>query len=228
VIGGGAGGGGRVTGAAEGLRLLDDGARRQAPDDPPAGAAADADAAASSLPRRFAAGEPAALARVVAEYQSRVERLASRLLGWRGDVDDVVQDVFLAAMKHAGRLRGSAGLWPWLAAITVNACRSHRRREWVRLTFLRRQLEPPASGAASPAADASAEGREALDEMRKALGRLAAGDREVLVLHYLEGMTPAGLAEVLSCSANAVQVRLHRARRRLAAELGVPPEEGRK
>jgi RNA polymerase sigma-70 factor (ECF subfamily) len=55
--------------------------------------------------------------------------------------------------------------------------------------------------------------------VREAVARLPARDREVIVLHYLEGMRPADIAEVLGASANAVEVRLHRARTKLKADV---------
>src|SRR5256885_260053 len=83
-----------------------------------------------SLPERFARGESAAFEEVVALYQSRVSRTVFRLTGWgqRSDVEDIVQEVFLAALNHSRRFRGAASLSTWLTAIAVNKCRSHRRR----------------------------------------------------------------------------------------------------
>jgi RNA polymerase sigma-70 factor (ECF subfamily) len=185
---------------------------------PPCPADDGASRVAASLARRFAAGEPGAFDEVVAEYQPRVERLAHRLLGWRGgDVEDAVQDVFLAALTHAGRVRGERGLWSWLATITVNTCRSRMRRAWVLEKVLgrRSRAEPQ-----SPAADANAEQDEGLRRVRDAIERLPARDREVIVLHCLEGMGTNDAAAVLGISNNAVQVRLHRARQRLRRELG--------
>src|SRR5687767_15254679 len=78
---------------------------------------------------------------VVEQHQANVARLARRLLGWTGannDVDDVVQDVFLAVLKGLPRFRGHSTLSTWITRITINACRSHRRRRIVRLAFLDR------------------------------------------------------------------------------------------
>src|SRR3954451_2683243 len=86
------------------------------------------DIGGSDLPTRFAAGEAGAFEQVVALYQPRVARLAHRLLGWQGDVDDVVQDVFLAAFTNARSFRGGSSLWTWLTAITLHSCRRHARR----------------------------------------------------------------------------------------------------
>ena len=183
-----------------------------------------------ALARRFAAGDPAAFDEVVAMYQDRVTRLANRLIGWRDardahDVDDAVQDVFLAALTNARRCRGGPnGMWPWLATITVNTCRSVRRRAWVRLRFVRELLARPPAAAADEAATNVLETDERLRGVRDAVARLPARDCEVIVLHYLEGMRPADIAEVLGASPNAVEVRLHRARAKLKADLELNEE----
>jgi RNA polymerase sigma-70 factor (ECF subfamily) len=180
-----------------------------------------------ALVRRLAAREPRAFEQLLEVYQARVERLAHRLLGWRAgsDVEDAVQDVFLAALTHAKRVRAERGLWPWLAAITVNACRTRRRRAWVRETFIRRQHAAPAPGNDSREASAAAEDAEALRRVRDAIDRLPARDREVIVLHCLEEMRLTYVAGVLGVSVNAIHVRLHRARQRLQTELGTRTNE---
>jgi RNA polymerase sigma-70 factor (ECF subfamily) len=173
-----------------------------------------------ALPRRLAADEPGAFERLVEVYQARVTRLAHRLLGWHAgsDAEDAVQDVFLAALTHAKRVRGDRGLWPWLATITVNACRTRRRRAWVRDTFFSRS-RASASVIESRDASAAAQEREGLRRVREAIDRLPTRDREVIVLHCLEEMRLTDVAGVLNVSVNAVQVRLHRARQRLRSEL---------
>lgn len=184
---------------------------------PPAGVAPQArgDDREHSLARRFAEGEAEAFGQVVALYQGRVERLANRLLGWRGDVDDAVQDVFLAALRNARRARGERGLWPWLATITVNACRTQRRRHWTRLRFLRSRPADRHTGPNATPADAPATRDETLGSVRDAIARLPRTDREVVVLHHLEGLHPADIARVLGGSKGAIEVRLPRARQRL-------------
>src|SRR5258706_13850898 len=104
-------------------------------DDGPAPAGARRDAA-DSLADRFACGDPAAFDEVVHRDQETVARLAHRLLGWSPEVEDVVQEVFLAALKNATRFRRGSSLTTWLTTITLNKCRSQRRGFLVRLRLL--------------------------------------------------------------------------------------------
>ena len=155
--------------------------------------------------------------RLVERHQARIARLAHRLLGWPNDVDDVVQEVFLAAWKGLPRFRGQAGAGTWLTRIAINKCRSLRRREMLRLRWLRRRQ--PDSAARAPAADQAAMDSERLAEIRQGVRRLPARYRELIVLRCLEDMPVDQIAEVLGLSRGNVEVRLHRARERLKKDL---------
>lgn len=171
----------------------------------------------TGLMRRIAQGDGDALAALVAIYEQRVRRLAFRLMGWNGDVDDVVQEVFLAVLEKAGGFRGDASAWTWITAITLNRCRTYRRRRAVReriASVLR--FGPPSHG---QRAGQRMFDDETAAQVREAVARLPGRDREVVVLHYLEHKPPAQIAALLGVSQNAVEVRLHRARARLKSRL---------
>jgi RNA polymerase sigma factor (sigma-70 family) len=159
----------------------------------------------------FVAGDESAFDRLVERHHERVARLAYRLLGWRGDVDDVVQDVFLAALKQLHRFRSQSSLSTWLTTITLNTCRTHRRKQLVRLRWWTRQRDTnhQRSSEIEPFKD------EVSEQVRSAVQSLPAKDREVIVLFYLEDRTSAEIAKLLNVSVNAVDLRLFRARERL-------------
>jgi len=168
------------------------------------------------LLERLARGEAAVFDELVAAHQARLLRLARRLLGWDPQSEDVVQEVFLVALRRIGRFEGRSSLATWLAAITVRMCRRWRRRRWMWWKWLRR-----ARSEKRPAAESSppAERDETCQRVRRAVQELSAADREVIVLYYLEEMSAADMAQVLEISPNAVGVRLHRARERLRGKL---------
>ncbi|HZL35103.1 MAG TPA: RNA polymerase sigma factor [Tepidisphaeraceae bacterium] len=169
------------------------------------------------LSERFLRGEADAFEQFVALHQPRVARLVSRLLGWRGDVEDVVQDVFLTAMTKAHTFAGRSTLWTWLTAITLNRCRSHLRR---RALFDRFRLSVRASPEPhSPAADCAASDVELSRQVRQAVAALPAREREVVVLYYLEQRPIAEVSALLGISENAAHVRMHRGRQKLKSAL---------
>ena len=177
----------------------------------------------------FARGDPGAFEEVVRRFQPQVSRLAFRLLGWRSraEVEDVVQEVFLAALTHCRRFRGQSSLATWLTAITLNKCRSHQRRWRVALRlFLHGRRENDSDAPAPPPVDAPALA-ETSAAVRRAVQALPQKDREVIVLRYFESLSAHEIAALTGASRSAVEVRLHRARARLADLLGSLAEEVR-
>ena len=200
-----------------GMTLTEVGPQVRSPDDgpgPPRTRYAGGDDPA--LVERLRRGDPAAFDELVARFRPRLARLAYRLLGWSDEAEDVVQDVFVAALEHLPRrFRGGSSLATWLTAVTVNRCRRHRRRwvaRWRRLLRLRERSGAP--DAAAPAGELS-EARDELRRVREAVQALPGRDREVVVLYYLEQHSVAEICQILGAGKGAIDVRLHRARKRL-------------
>jgi RNA polymerase sigma-70 factor (ECF subfamily) len=184
--------------------------------------------AESALARRLAAGDRSAFDQLVEHHAPGVSRLAYRLLGWTGraaDVEDVVQDVFVAVLRGMRKFDGRSSLSTWITAITVNRCRSLRRRLAARVRafagLLARSRESP-----HESADQALGRADESERVRRAVRRLKLADREVIVLHYFEHADASQAAAILGVSKNAVEVRLHRARQRLKRilESDVEPE----
>jgi RNA polymerase sigma factor (sigma-70 family) len=155
--------------------------------------------------------------RLVVEEQAYVARLVCRLVGWRSDVDDLVQEVFVAALGGWPKFRGDCSARTWLTRIALNKCRSHGRRRWLRERFFASwQADRETAAYANNVVEVE---QETAEHVRYAVNQLRQRDREVIVLHYLEQLSPAEVAAVLSISQNAVEVRLTRARKRLKAIL---------
>ncbi|MGQ9648603.1 MAG: RNA polymerase sigma factor [Phycisphaerae bacterium] len=183
-----------------------------------------ADGEDAVLAEALARRDPAVFDRLVETHHARVARLACRLLAWPQDVDDVVQEVFLAAWKALPRFRGQSELGTWLTRITINKCRSHRRKEMLRLRRLMRSKgRQQMSNAVS--VDEMTLDAENQAQVRRAVRRLPARYCEVMVLRYLEEMPVEKISRVLGLTRNAVEVRLHRARERLKKELARMLEE---
>ena len=166
----------------------------------------------------LAPGDAAALGTLVERYHERVTRLAARLLGWSDGADDVAQEVFLAVWRSRRRFRGDARLWTYLATITVNRCRSLRRRRWLERRVL--HMIAPASVPVAPASDRPAERDETAAAVRAAVAELPTKYREAIVLRYLEELPINEIADVLRIKRNAAEARLSRARKLLEQAIG--------
>ena len=104
---------------------------------------------------------------------------------------------------------------PWLLAVARNLWRNQVRQVRRRSEILARYRAP------SPAAACDDPARLEPGVLRAAMASLSQGDQEVLRLVAWDGLTPAQVAIVLDCTAVAARSRLHRARTRLAARLGL-------
>jgi RNA polymerase sigma-70 factor (ECF subfamily) len=157
-----------------------------------------------------------AFEKLVELYQGRITRLVQRLLGWSADVDDLVQEVFVAAWRGLPKFRGQSTIETWLMRIAINQCRRHRRRTLLRHAFHRRlkSERPSIPDSIDPLrADERSRG------VRQAVHALPPRYREVIVLRYLEGLEVDQLMRVLRLSRTAADVRLHRARELLRGSL---------
>jgi RNA polymerase sigma-70 factor (ECF subfamily) len=126
--------------------------------------------------------------------------------------DDVLAETLLVCWRRREELPDPALPWAYGVArhCLANAQRSVRRQQ--RVAGRIAVVDPPAERAPGPGP------RD--DALHDALARLAADDAELLRLWAWERLTPAEIATVLDVTANAVSIRLTRARARLREELG--------
>jgi RNA polymerase sigma-70 factor (ECF subfamily) len=144
-----------------------------------------------------------AMRTLYARYSDRIFRFLSRLTGDRHVADDLHQDTWLAAARHAANLRPESDLAAWLFTIARN-----RYRSWCRWSILSRASGTPVDGQerSAPASPGSSY------DLERALARLTPPLREVLLLVGCEGMEASQVATVLGITPNAVRQRVSRAR----------------
>jgi RNA polymerase sigma factor (sigma-70 family) len=133
------------------------------------------------------------------------------------DAEDLVAQTLEVAWRRLAEVPEDDPL-PWLYAVAHNLWRNQARRDRRRRDLLARfrPPRPPEAGGDPAALDPGA--------LRTALASLSEGDQEVLRLVAWDGLAPAELAVVLGCGPVAARSRLHRARARLAARLGIAPD----
>ncbi|MGL4555194.1 MAG: RNA polymerase sigma factor [Gemmataceae bacterium] len=168
-------------------------------------------------------GRTAAFGELVRRYQDRLYNTVYRMVHSTEDTQDVVQESFLHAYQALESFKGDAQFFTWLCRIAMNAAISLRRK---RRAVVRIEagadgeavLDPPdESEAADPGhgINRAEQGRR----IHRALGRLSAEHRSVLVMKDMEGLKYDQMAEVLGVPIGTVRSRLHRARLELRAIL---------
>lgn len=151
------------------------------------------------------------------DHSTELTGFAVRRVG-ASNAGDVVGETFLIAWQRLADIPpGHARAWLYAAALNVI-------RHQVRADSRRNRLADRVSFESPPAVTYSS-GDPAADRLanqlvtRAVLARMSAPDQEMLRLAEWEQLSHQEIGRVLSCTATAVKVRLHRARRRFAAAL---------
>jgi RNA polymerase sigma-70 factor (ECF subfamily) len=175
-------------------------------------AAADTIAPAEvALVEAVRAGDREAFGQLYALYAPMVHGILLARVPYR-DVDDLVQDVFLVALKRLGSLRDTAAFGGWLAMITRNRAVDYYRR--ARET---EELTDDLPVASSRDTEAEHEAARMLEAVRS----LPEAYRETLVMRLVEGMTGPEIAARAGMTPASVRVNLHRGMKLLREKLGL-------
>jgi RNA polymerase sigma-70 factor (ECF subfamily) len=138
-----------------------------------------------------------------------IARWVASLGGPDADVEDLVQEVFVAVQEQLPRFRGHSRLTTWLYGIASNVVSNRRRRRWFgkeQSNGLDRLVSPTTS------LEEAVEAEERRRRVYAVLNRLNERHRTLLVLFEIEERSGEEVAELLGVRLQTVWVRLHRAR----------------
>jgi RNA polymerase sigma-70 factor (ECF subfamily) len=174
-----------------------------------------------ALVQLMAEGDKRALKLLYVRHQQRLCRFVIRLTGNDSTAEDVVNEVFLQAWRHAHEFEGRSQVATWLLSIArfkaISECR--RRSE--------AQLDEKAAATIEDVSDSpsiSMEKTERSDILRECLAKLTPIHREVINLVYYQGKKIEEVARYTGAPASTIKTRMHYARSRMAellAEAGV-------
>ena len=167
-----------------------------------------------ALVERLAAGDPGALEELISRHGPSLMRFAAHFLRSTADADEVLQDVFLRADRAIRRGVRPERLAGWLFRITVNRCRSRRRRWWPFVSSAASELV-----LASTASAPETEAREWREEIDRSVAQLSPMLREAFLLKHVEGMSYQEMSDVTGASIPALKMRVARACDQLRASL---------
>jgi len=157
----------------------------------------------------------------LAVHQGWLRRVVASRLGEPQAVDEVMQDVALAAVSQRSPLQNPARVAVWLYRLAVRHVLIYRRKSGRRRSLVDRYAIRNGigdiDGSPSPLGWLVRDERQQL--VQNALRSLPPRDAELLILKYAEGYSARELGERLGVNVNTIEARLHRARHRLRVQL---------
>ena len=161
----------------------------------------------AGLVERISAGDEAAFGELYRRYAPMIHGIVLSRVP-RDEVDDIVQEVFIAAHKNLGSLRDRNAIGGWLAMIARN-----RSTEYFRRVKPTDELPDNLGQRGSI--------RNEANEIMAAIKSLPNTFKETLVLRLVEGMTGREIAEQTGMAPDSVRVNLHRGMKLLRQTLGI-------
>jgi RNA polymerase sigma factor (sigma-70 family) len=149
------------------------------------------------------------------EHYLSVRAYAVRRIESQADAADVVADVFVTAWRRLPEVPDSPADLLWLYGVARRVV-AGKRRSARRMRNLIARLQATAVPALTVTGD------QVTDRVLDAVARLRPAEREAIALVHWEQLSHAEAAQVLGCSANAVAIRVHRARAGLRQALAEP------
>jgi RNA polymerase sigma-70 factor (ECF subfamily) len=155
----------------------------------------------------------------VRDYQNMVFSNAYRLLADDMEAQDIAQEVFLKAYECFDDLVANPAVGGWLKIVTRNLCLNHltrHRSRWRLFSELGSEanddLDIVEQFAAPDALFPDIESAEQQAQLAEALAKLPAAQRAPIVLHYIEDMDYASIAQSLNTTLTNVKINIHRGR----------------
>jgi len=179
----------------------------------------------TELVEKLRSGDSTAMEEFYSVYKARLYFLISEQVGRDEAVaEDLVQEVFLAALSSLHKFRGDSQFYTWLRSIALHKINDFHRR---------RAREPKAKISSSepdfpklahigdnePATSSQMESEEIRQSVQRALADLPQAYQEVLVLKYLKDMPVLAISQIMGRSPKSVEGLLSRARKAMRDSL---------
>jgi RNA polymerase sigma-70 factor (ECF subfamily) len=165
-------------------------------------------------------GETDAYGALVRRYQTSVFNVCYRIMGERGEAEDMTQEAFLRGYQRLHRYDLDRPFGPWIRRVAANLCLNRVRDARRPLLTLDEEID---SLAQKPGPNVGSDPGEPDDvrSLREAIRSLPSHYRVVIELRHFHGMTYDEIAAAIGASANEVRSHLYRARRLLAGRMRV-------
>ena len=179
----------------------------------------------TELIQKAAQGDTSAFRILFEDYHQRIFNVCLRIIGDRGEAEDITQDVFVKVYKALCSFRHQSAFGTWIYRIALNLSFNHvRKNKKFRRISIREFESVSFSGAGQRMSDAArpddmVEKKEQERIIARAIGTLPEKQRMAVILQRYEGHSVQSIAEHMHCSIESVQSLLQRAKKNLYVRL---------
>lgn len=179
-----------------------------------------------AIVQRVQAGHVGAYDQLVQKYREPIFAVIYNMTSNREDASDLTQETFIKAFRAIGRFRGKSSFFTWIYRIAINGTMTFLKKRNRRRFISYENIDEEASGAeiverltAKTPSDKGALISELQEKLNDALQKLSLKHRTVVVLHEIDGLEHAQIAEITGTSVGTVRSRLHYAKQQLQSYL---------
>ena len=176
--------------------------------------------------QKVQAGNVGAFDQLVQKYREHIFSVVYNMTGNREDASDLTQETFIKAFQAIGRFKGKSAFFTWIYRIAVNNTmtflKKNRRRRFVNYENINEEVATSEIIERLTAKNRTEKGalvQELQEKLNESLQKLSPKHRTVVILHEIEGLEHAEIAEITKTSVGTVRSRLHYAKQQLQAYL---------
>jgi len=176
--------------------------------------------------QRVQAGNVGAFDQLVQKYREHIFSVVYNMTSNREDASDLTQETFIKAFQAIGRFKGKSSFFTWIYRIAINTTmtflKKRSRRRYISYENINEEVSTTEifeSLTAKTRTEKGALVQELQEKLNDSLQKLSPKHRTVVVLHEIEGLGHAEIAEITKTSVGTVRSRLHYAKQQLQSYL---------
>lgn len=176
--------------------------------------------------QKVQAGNVGAFDQLVQKYREHIFSIIYNMTSNREDASDLAQDTFIKAFQAIARFRGKSSFFTWIYRIAINTTvtflKKRNRRRFISYEKIDEQVSSAEIFERLTAKNRSEKGAlisELQEKLNDALQKLSLKHRTVVILHEIEDLEHAQIAEITKVSVGTVRSRLHYAKQQLQSYL---------
>jgi len=176
--------------------------------------------------QKVQAGQVGAFDTLVQKYREKIFSVIYNMTSNREDASDLTQDTFIKAFQAIGRFKGKSSFFTWIYRIAINTTMTFLKKRSRRRYISYEKIDEEVSNSdifehltAKNRTEKGALVQELQEKLNDSLQKLSPKHRTVVILHEIEGLNHADIAEITKTSIGTVRSRLHYAKQQLQSYL---------